>query len=57
LKASMPMFTADARMPFGGPETVLKVMSSHRPSIRSKNIDLSRTYTNAFLPVFSSPDK
>ena len=49
LSASLPMFTADARMPAGGPETVLKVLATYKPLIKSKNIDLSKTYTNAYL--------
>lgn len=49
LNASLPMFTADAKMPAGGPETVLKVLSTYKPLIKSKNIDLSKTYTNTYL--------
>ncbi|HEY0200959.1 MAG TPA: ABC transporter substrate-binding protein [Burkholderiaceae bacterium] len=49
LKRSLPMFTTDARMPAGGPETVLKVLSTYKPQIKSKNIDLSKTYSNAYL--------
>ncbi len=49
LKASLPMFTTDGRMPTGGPETVLRVLSTYKPQVKSKNIDLSKTYTNAFL--------
>lgn len=49
LKASLPMYTTDGRMPAGGPETVLKVLASYKPLVKSKNIDLSKTYTNAFL--------
>lgn len=49
LKASLPMYTLDGRMPAGGPETVLKVLASYKPLVKSKNIDLSKTYTNAFL--------
>ncbi|MCA6218629.1 ABC transporter substrate-binding protein [Ideonella sp. B7] len=49
LKASLPMYTTDARMPAGGPETVLKVLASYKPLVKSKNIDLSKTFTNAFL--------
>lgn len=49
LKASLPMFTTDARMPAGGPETVLKVLAAYKPQVKSKNIDLSKTYTNAYL--------
>ncbi|MBN3726015.1 ABC transporter substrate-binding protein [Burkholderia sp. Ac-20379] len=49
LKASLPMYTADARMPAGGPETVLKVLSGFNPSVKGKHIDLSKTYTDAFV--------
>jgi NitT/TauT family transport system substrate-binding protein len=49
LKASMPMYTADARMPAGGPETVLKVLAAYKPLVKSKNIDLSKTYSNVFV--------
>lgn len=51
LKASLPMFTTDARMPAGGPETVLKVLSTYKPLVKAKNIDLSKTYSNAYLPA------
>lgn len=49
LKSSLPMFTTDARMPGGGPETVLKVLSTFKPQVKAKNIDLSKTYSNAYL--------
>ena len=49
LAASMPMFTADGKMPAGGPETVLKVLASFDPTVKGKHIELSRTYTNAFV--------
>ncbi|NMM86875.1 nitrate ABC transporter substrate-binding protein [Rhodococcus sp. SRB_17] len=49
LKASLPMFTTDAKMPVGGPETVLKVLATYKPQVKGKNIDLSKTYTNAYL--------
>ena len=49
LKASLPMYTTDGRMPAGGPETVLKVLASYKPLVKSKNIDLAKTYTNAFI--------
>lgn len=53
LKSSLPMFTTDAKMPAGGPETVLKVLSTYKPLVKSKNIDLSKTYTNAYLAASS----
>ena len=49
LKASLPMFTADGRMPEGGPETVLKVLSTFKPAVKAAHIDLSKTYTTAFV--------
>ncbi|MBS0429333.1 MAG: ABC transporter substrate-binding protein [Proteobacteria bacterium] len=51
LKSSLPMFTKDAKMPEGGPETVLKVLATYKPQVKSKNIDLSKTYSNAFLAM------
>ena len=49
LKASLPMFTKDAKMPKDGPETVLKVLAGFNPSVKGKHVDLSKTYTNAFV--------
>lgn len=49
LKASLSMFTADARMPEGGPETVLKVLATYKPLVRDRKIDLGKTYSNAYL--------
>jgi NitT/TauT family transport system substrate-binding protein len=49
LKASLPMFTADGRMPADGPQTVLNVLTAFNPSVKGKHIDLSRTYTNEYL--------
>ncbi|MBN3745116.1 ABC transporter substrate-binding protein [Burkholderia sp. Se-20373] len=49
LKASLPMYSSDGKMPEGGPETVLKVLSDFNPNIKGKHIDLSRTYTNDFV--------
>jgi NitT/TauT family transport system substrate-binding protein len=49
LKGSLLMFTADGRMPAGGPETVLKVLATYKPQVKNAKIDLSKTYTNAFV--------
>ena len=49
LKASLPMYTADGKMPADGPDTVLKVLSAFNPSVKGKHIDLSKTYTNEFV--------
>nr|WP_258397482.1 ABC transporter substrate-binding protein [Paraburkholderia unamae] len=49
LKASMSMYSPDGKMPQGGPETVLKVMTEFNSNIKGKHIDLSKTYTNQFV--------
>jgi len=49
MKASIPMFSPDGRMPQGAPETALKVLSAFSPNLKGKTIDLSRTYTNDFV--------
>lgn len=49
LKSSLAMFTTDGRMPEGGPETVLKVLSTFKPQVKAKNINLAKTYSNAYL--------
>ncbi len=49
LQNSLPMYSPDGRMPKGGPETVLKVLSAFNPNVKGKHIDLSKTYTNAFV--------
>lgn len=49
LKASLPMYTKDGKMPEGGPETVLRVLSAYKPNVKSAHIDLAKTYSNAYL--------
>ncbi|MBB3610257.1 ABC transporter substrate-binding protein [Rhizobium sp. BK602] len=49
LAASKGMFTPDGMMPEGGPEIVLKVLSEFSKNVKGKQIDLSRTYTTAFV--------
>ena len=49
MKASVPIFSPDGRMPEGGPETALKVLQAFSPNLKGKTIDLSRTYTNEFV--------
>ncbi|OAJ56727.1 nitrate ABC transporter substrate-binding protein [Paraburkholderia ginsengiterrae] len=51
LKASLPMFTTDGKMPADGPTTVLKVLSAFNPSVKGKHIELAKTYTNEFVGV------
>ena len=43
------MFTPDGRMPDQGPETVLKVLSTFSKNVEGKQIDLSKTYTTAYV--------
>ncbi|MFL9923281.1 ABC transporter substrate-binding protein [Herbaspirillum lusitanum] len=49
LKASLPMYSTDGKMPPDGAEQVLKVMAGFNPNIKGKKIDLSKTYTNEFV--------
>lgn len=49
LANSKSMFTPDGVMPPTGPATVLKVLATVNRNVRSKNIDLSRTYTTEFV--------
>lgn len=49
LKASLPMYTVDGKMPADGPATVLKVLAAFNPSVKGKHIDLAKTYTNEFV--------
>ena len=39
----------DGRMPKGGPETVLAVLSRFMDGVSAGNVDLSRTFTNTFV--------
>ena len=43
------MFTADGRMPDGGPANVLRIMAAIKPAVRDRNIDLDRTFTSTFV--------
>ena len=43
------MFTIDGRMPEDGPETVLHVLAAIKPALKTKTIDLSKTYTTEFV--------
>ncbi|MBI1169972.1 ABC transporter substrate-binding protein [bacterium] len=49
LRDGKAMFTPDGRMPKGGPENVLAVLSLFMDNVTPDTIDLSRTYTNAFV--------
>lgn len=49
LAGGKAMFTPDGRMPKNGPETVYKVLSTFSKSMKGKQIDLSKTFTTAFV--------
>lgn len=49
LAAGKDMFTPDGRMPPGGPETVLAVLSRFMSGVKPGAIDLGRTYTTEFV--------
>src|SRR6202162_2590270 len=51
LRSSLPMFSSDGRIPPGGAETVLAVLSAANPNVKGKSINLSKTYTNEFVDM------
>ncbi|MBB3386619.1 MULTISPECIES: ABC transporter substrate-binding protein [unclassified Rhizobium] len=49
LENGKAMFTPDGVMPEDGPKTVLAVLSEFSKNVQGKSIDLSKTYTTAFV--------
>jgi NitT/TauT family transport system substrate-binding protein len=49
LKNTLPMYSTTGRMDPKGAEAVLKVFQAGSPAVAKAKIDLSRTYTNAFV--------
>lgn len=49
VKAFQPTFSTNGRMPESGPRTVLAILSAIDPSVEATDVDLSKTYTTAFL--------
>ncbi len=49
LASGKAMFTEDGRMPEGGPENVLAVLSRIKSRVHDKPIDLAGTYTTEFV--------
>jgi NitT/TauT family transport system substrate-binding protein len=49
LSQSMQMFTPDGRMPTNGPKTVLSVLETFNPQLKSAHINLGATYTTKFV--------
>ena len=49
LRATLPIYSPDGRMPNEGPANVLRVLGEISPAIRGRQIDLSATFTNEFV--------
>jgi len=49
LKAQKAMFSPNGMMPKGGPNVVLKLERATNDSVGTKSVNLSKTYTNAFV--------
>jgi len=49
MDAGKAMFTADGLMPEDGPATVLKVLTTFSPTMKGKTVDVSQTFTTAFV--------
>jgi NitT/TauT family transport system substrate-binding protein len=49
IKSSLPMYSPDGRFTAEGAETALKVLREFDAGVRDAKIDLSATYTSAFL--------
>ena len=51
LEAGKAMFTLNGMMPVDGPETVLTVLSAFNKHVKSRAVDLTKTYTVEFVKV------
>ena len=49
LTASIPMYSETGLMDAKGAETVHAVFAAGSPEVKAANVDLSKTYTNAFV--------
>jgi NitT/TauT family transport system substrate-binding protein len=49
LDSEKGIYSPDGLMPADGPSTILHVLSSFSPDVKGHQIDLSKTYTNAFV--------
>ena len=54
LKNTLPMYSENGKMDPKGAKAVLDVFSLSVPEIANANIDLSKTYTNAFVEKASA---
>ncbi|MER5638707.1 ABC transporter substrate-binding protein [Kitasatospora sp. NPDC002227] len=49
LENEKAMYSPDGLMPSDGPQTVLNVLSAFDPTVKGHTVDLSKTYTDAFV--------
>lgn len=49
LAATLPIFSADGRMPDDGPFTILRALAASNANAHDKHTDLSHTHTNRFV--------
>jgi NitT/TauT family transport system substrate-binding protein len=49
IENSLPMYSPDGRLSREGADTAYKVLSAYDPDVRGAKIDVSKTYTNAFV--------
>ncbi|MCY9691572.1 ABC transporter substrate-binding protein [Paenibacillus alginolyticus] len=49
LKSTLPMFSADGKMPADAPQKVLEVLSAINPKLKDAGIKLDQTYTTQFV--------
>ncbi|TXK79111.1 ABC transporter substrate-binding protein [Paenibacillus sp. N3.4] len=49
LQASLSMFTPDGKMPAGGPEKVLEILTVNTPTLKDAKIDLGKTFSNEYV--------
>ena len=49
LRGTTGIISTDGRLPAGAPETVLRVLAESNPKLKQVRLDLSHTYTDAYL--------
>jgi len=54
IRSSLPMYSPDGRFSREGAETALKVLREFDANVRTANIDLTATYTDAFVEKAAS---
>ncbi len=54
IRGAIPLLVADGRMPASGPEAARRVLAASLEKVRTASVDLSATYTNAFVAGIST---